>query len=95
MRVRPIPNVTASLGPDGTLELVVQYSGRRVVVDALSAAMWMALRQQGGDVNLAAEALATHWNRDHDQLRCDLAEFVDRLCDARLVVRVPEGEPRT
>ena len=95
MRIRPASDVIASLGSDGRLGLVVLHSGRRVVVDTLSAAMWMALRQQGGDVDLAAEALATYWNCDHDQLRDDLTEFVDRLYDARLVVRVPEDEPRT
>ncbi|MFI6072051.1 PqqD family peptide modification chaperone [Actinoplanes sp. NPDC051343] len=93
MRFRPVSDVTVALRADGTLELLVRHTGRRVVIDEPSAAMWMALRQHNGDVDLAAEALAPHWNRAPDQLRRNLADFVEELCRARLMLPVQDLGP--
>jgi Coenzyme PQQ synthesis protein D (PqqD) len=87
--VQPIAGVTAALLDDGQLELVQSTTGARWRCDTVGTAMWIALRQHGGDVETAARTLAGALESDPTNIKADLDIWVDELCDAGLVGAVP------
>lgn len=89
MPVKPTAGVTAVLRGDGRLELVSSATGIRMRCDTVGTAMWIALRQHGGDIETAARTLAGAWQTDATNIRADLDVWVDELCDAGLVGATP------
>ncbi|MFD3748545.1 PqqD family peptide modification chaperone [Nocardia sp. NPDC058633] len=51
----------------------------------VGTAMWIALRQHDGDVDAAADMLASLWGTEPENVRADLGIWVGEMRDAGLV----------
>ncbi|MFR9797760.1 PqqD family protein [Streptomyces sp. MS06] len=89
MPIRPNLGVTAVVLENGGLELYSRRSGVRSCWGPVSTAMWIALRQNGGHLEPAADLLAALWGVDPLCMRSDLDVWVNELGDAGLVHNVP------
>ncbi|MFR9797761.1 PqqD family protein [Streptomyces sp. MS06] len=78
MHVRPTPGVTATILQSGEL-LLRPGGGETRIFPKLCAAMWIALRQHGGDIDRAAAALAAMWNSESVIICAELEIWVDEL----------------
>lgn len=94
MRVRPVPGVSVSVDADGHLEVLAEATppGGRFRCGPVGTAMWIALRQQDGDMEAAARTLAAMWGTDPANTRADLDIWIDEMRDAG-VVRTEPGPP--
>lgn len=91
MRVRPVPGLHVSVDADGRLDVITdpEASARRYRCGPVGTAMWIALCQHDGDVQRAADALATMWATEPVNARADLDIWVDEMRDAGLVRTEP------
>ncbi|MGW1506157.1 PqqD family protein [Streptomyces mirabilis] len=89
MAIRPEPGVTAVVLENGYLELHSQHSGTRICCGPVNTAMWIAIRQHDGQLDAAADLLATLWDVDPLYMRSDLDVWVSELGDAGLVRNEP------
>lgn len=80
----PQPLVDTELNASGCLELR-SASGARARCNPVGTAMWLALRQNDGDVADAAGTLARMWGGDPVNLHADLELWIGELCDAGLL----------
>ncbi|MEV5432948.1 PqqD family protein [Streptomyces sp. NPDC052701] len=89
MPIRPSPGVTAVVLENGDLELHSQESGVRTCWGPVNTAMWIALRQNDGHLEAAADLLAALWDVDPPCMRSDLEVWANELSDAGLLRNVP------
>ncbi|PXX71492.1 hypothetical protein DFR70_101926 [Nocardia tenerifensis] len=85
MRVHASPGVSAAILADGSLVLTSELTGSNYQYSSVNAAMWIALRQHGGDCDAAANMLAVVWGADPVNARADMEMWAEELCDAGLV----------
>lgn len=85
MLVRTAPGVTPKLLPSGRLELSSSSTGERRCCGPIGAAMWIALNQNSGRVDRAADMLAELWGTDPVATRAAMVELAGQLCDAGLL----------
>ncbi|WP_244905429.1 PqqD family peptide modification chaperone [Streptomyces agglomeratus] len=80
--------MSVTVDADGRLDVcVAQDFGRyrHLRCSPVGTAMWIALRQHGGDVDAAADMLAALWGTEPENARADLGIWVDEMRDAGLV----------
>jgi hypothetical protein len=87
--------VSVSVDADGHLEVLTDAarSGGRFRCGPVGTAMWIALRQQEGDMEAAARILSALWDTDQANTRADLDIWVDEMRDAGVVRTEPEPPP--
>jgi hypothetical protein len=78
------PGVGVEIAADGTL-ILVSPEGTCHVYPPEATAIWIALRQHGGDITAAAERLAAAWASETVLLRLEIDEYVDNWQRAGLV----------
>lgn len=95
MRVRPVPGVSVAVDADGHLEVLTEAapSGVGFRCGPVGTAMWIALRQQDGDMEAAARTLSELWGTDPANTRADLDIWIDEMRDAGVVRTEPEPPP--
>ncbi|MCX5355821.1 hypothetical protein [Streptomyces mirabilis] len=80
--------VTAGIAEDGALTLLSPHGAAHLYAPEASA-MWIALRQHGGDVRAAAAVLGSAWDVDVSAVRRLLQEQVTDWQRAGLVRSSP------
>ncbi|MGP4012659.1 PqqD family protein [Streptomyces sp. 4N124] len=95
VRVRPVPGASVSVDADGHLEVLTEpvCPAGRFRCGPVGTAMWIALRQQDGDIEAAARMLSALWGTDPANTRADLDIWVDEMRDAGVVRSEPEPPP--
>jgi hypothetical protein len=78
-RLKPAEGVTVDVSPLGWLELAKPEAGVRVLCDESKTAMWIALRQYGGDVGEAAQKLADICAADPFEVRDVMVQWFAEL----------------
>ncbi|POX57934.1 hypothetical protein C3492_40675 [Streptomyces sp. Ru62] len=81
--------VTAGIAEDGALTLLSPQGAPHFYAPEVSA-MWIALRQHGGNVRAAAAMLGSAWDADVSAVRRLLQEQVTDWQRAGLVKTTPE-----
>jgi len=91
VRVRPVPGASVTVDAQGCLHVLTRSAGqsRRFRCGPVGTAMWIALRQQDGDVEAAARTLSSLWDTDETNTRADLDIWIDEMRDAGLVRTEP------
>ncbi|WP_326565402.1 hypothetical protein VSH64_26505 [Amycolatopsis rhabdoformis] len=85
MAIQTAPGVTQRMLPNGHLELTCRATRRHVECEPVAAAMWIALKQQNGDVDRAAAVLAALWGTDEEDTRYDIIALAGSLCSLGLL----------
>ncbi|GGM22423.1 hypothetical protein GCM10010129_78390 [Streptomyces fumigatiscleroticus] len=76
MRYSPRADVVARVLPSGAL--VLTDGQRRVHYLPEATAMWIALREQGGEALAAAARLAAAWDEDPELVHTELMRMVEQ-----------------
>lgn len=85
MTIQTAPGVTQRLLPNGHLDLFCSETRRQVECEPAAAAMWIALKQNDGELDRAADMLATLWDADPADTREDLIALTGTLCAVGLL----------
>ena len=79
-----VPETVLFRDLDGEAVLLATESGKYFGLNEVGTRMWSLLHQHG-DVEAVCDALLAEYDVPKDQLREDLARFVDTLADRGLV----------
>jgi hypothetical protein len=90
---RPALGVNAFVAPDGRLSLCSGVSGEQYGCGCSGAAMWIALQRHGWCVGPAAAELAGEWQRNAEQVRTHMQQWLEELHRAGMVVDEKTGVP--
>lgn len=85
MAIQTAPGVTQRMLPNGHLELTCRATRRQIECEPVAAAMWIALKQQNGDVDRAAAVLSGLWGTDEEDTRYDIIALAGSLCSLGLL----------
>jgi hypothetical protein len=80
MTIKTAVGVTQRMLPNGYLQLFCHTTGRYVECEPAAAAMWIALKQNNGDLDRAADMLAELWGVDAGEARFDMVALTGSLC---------------
>lgn len=96
MRVTLAPGITITVLSSGDAEIVQEKAGHNVrsCWGPARTAMWIALRQNNGDIEAASAHLAKLWENDPANIGADMALWIDGLQAAGLIdLHSSEPEP--
>lgn len=91
MRCEPTPEVSATVAEDGELVLSSAEAGE-VWYAPDATAIWVALRQHGGDPEAAANRLAEVWEVKPVRVFSWIMDLVWEWCDAGVMKAAPGGD---
>jgi hypothetical protein len=78
--MEPAEGASLAVSRDGRLEFFRPATGERLKCNVLETAMWIALRENGWNAEVAAARLACIWEADPAELRELMVEWVEDLC---------------
>lgn len=85
MRMYAMDGVTCVVLVDGRLDLYAPGNDKRYRCSPVGAAMWIALRQNGGHVETAVNALADVWDTDPEKVRAAMTAWCGKLTELGLL----------
>jgi len=78
-------DVTVTVAAEGCLEVLSRRAGAVFRFSPVATAMWIALQQHEGQLDLAAAELARNWQVDRAGVRAGLDQWMDELRDTGLL----------
>ncbi|MFF4354983.1 hypothetical protein [Streptomyces sp. NPDC001530] len=97
MRVCAVDGVTCAVLVDGRLDVYAPGRAERYRCSPVGAAMWIALRQNGGHVESAVNTLADVWGTEPEKVRVAMTAWCRQLTAAGLLrtERLTAVRPKT